>query len=147
MPARSLVARLENECVELGADPARDDVVDSSLTVNAGDSHVRGIRTIRSREMTLEGAGDRGRDTRRASHVDRSEAGLPEDEVSDRLLRRARSDRARTASRQQREEAHDGRTNSSHARHYAQPAVGHWADALPGRAIVRFALIFSVPRQ
>jgi hypothetical protein len=100
----------------LPAAPARDDVVDDTLAVNAGDPHVRGIRSIRAREVAFEGAPDRCRDARRASHVGRSKARVLEDEVRDRLLGRVRSDRARAASRQQHEEARDDRARSPHAR-------------------------------
>lgn len=100
----------------LSVAPARDDVVDDPLAVNAGDPHMRVIWTIRAREVAFEGAPDRCRDARRASHVRRPKARVLKDEVRDRLLGRVRSDRARAASRQQHEEARDDRARSPHAR-------------------------------
>lgn len=103
-----------------GADPARDDVVDGSLTVNAGDSHARDVPPVGARETALESAADLCRDARRAAHVGWSETGVLEDEAGDRLLGRVRSDRAPTASRQQCDETHDGWAGSPHGRHYCQ---------------------------
>jgi hypothetical protein len=52
--------------------------------------------------------------------VGRSEASVPEDELSNRLFGRARPDRAHTARRQQDGETHDGWSGPLHGRQHDQ---------------------------
>src|SRR5438445_5616294 len=88
------------------------------LPVNARDSHMRGIRGIRSGEMTIERAADPRGYTRSATYIGRSKAGLLVDEPGDRLLRLIRSDGVCPAGGQRASKQRDDRAGSPHARHY-----------------------------